>query len=133
MATGGKRFSGKKAPRKTTPAMRGVVKDTSVAKKPRRLGKGYRAARRMTKMQRSTRLLIRKAPFKDFMKEILDEESGGGMSITAGALLAMQTAVEHRSTERQRAAVYLLQFVDRSTLYPKHLELVTHLRRQSHV
>ena len=89
MSTGGK------APRKhlATKASRKNAPPTGRVKKPHRYRPGTVALREIRKFQKSTELLIRKAPFQRLVRE-LSQEFKCDLRFQSTALLALQEAAE---------------------------------------
>ena len=75
-----------KTSRKSAPAMGGV-------KKPHRFRPGTVALREIRKYQRSTDLLIRKAPFQRLVRDLAREKSAE-VRFQSSALMALQESVE---------------------------------------
>ncbi len=92
---------GKVPPNKQTDAPPSVGPDGEVQTKPRkahrRVRSGTAALRNIRKLQKSTTLLLRKAPFRRLVREIAQDQAPGtldGVRFTREALAAIQEATE---------------------------------------
>ncbi len=79
-----------------TKAARVAAQKAIAVRKPHRWRPGMVAAREIQKFQKTTDLLIRKAPFQHVVREILQQVSGkSDLQMQGTALLALQEAVEY--------------------------------------
>ncbi len=79
-----------------TKAARAAVKQAIAVRKPHRWRLGMVAAREIQKFQKSTDLLIRKAPFQCLVQEIVqDIPRKSDLQMQSTALLALQEAAEY--------------------------------------
>jgi histone H3 len=104
----GKRPSGKKC-------VKGISSSDVKIKKPHRFRPGTVALREIKRYQKSTELLIRKAPFQRLVKEIASEIVTDQLRFQSGAVAALQEAVES----------YLVGLFEDSNLCALHTKRVT--------
>ena len=109
-------------------------------KKPHRYRPGTVALREIRRFQKSTELLVRKAPFCKLVREIAGgvvlagEERQNTPKIAANlrfqgsALLATQEATEAYATTLFDDANHAAIHAKRTTIQPKDIQLVRHLR-----
>ena len=85
-----------KAPRKqlATKAARKSAPSTAGVKKPHRYRPGTVALREIRRYQKSTDLLIRKAPFQRLCRELTQKQSRGEFRFQASAIGALQESSE---------------------------------------
>ena len=99
-------------------------------KKPHRFRPGTVAMREIRKYQKSTDLLIRKAPFGRLVREIASEVKGGEHRFQESALLALQEAAESYLVgifeDSNLAAIH----ARRVTIMPKDMQLARRMRHQ---
>eukprot|EP00804_Cyclotella_cryptica_P023442 CCRYP_012108-RA/>CCRYP_012108-RA protein AED:0.06 eAED:0.02 QI:0/-1/0/1/-1/0/1/0/139 len=126
-----RKCTGGKAPRKqlATKAARKSAPAPGGCKKPHRYCPGTVALREIRKYQKSTDLLIRKLPFRRFLREVT-QDFHGDMRYQATALAASQEASE----------AYLIGLVEdtnlcaiharRVTIMPKDMQLSRQIRRE---
>jgi histone H3 len=97
-------------------------------KKKRRYKPGTLALKEIRKFQKSTELLIRKAPFCRLVREISNEVSPEPFRYTAESLLAIQEATEdflvHLFEDCNLCAIH----AKRVTIMPKDLQLARRIR-----
>ena len=123
-STSNKRLIGNgKAARKTAPATGGV-------KKPHRYRPGTVALREIRRYQKSTELLLRKAPFARFVREVCQDRKKD-MRWQSTGLLAMQEASESYLVgvfeDSNLAAFHSKR---RVTVMPKDIQLVRRIRNE---
>ena len=117
-----KKSTGGKAPRKqlATKAARRAAPDAK-AKKPHRYRPGTVALQEIRKFQKSTDLLIRRAPFARLVREIL--QTHGDYRIQPAALAAFQEAAEAHLVglfeDTNKCAIH----AKRVTIEPKDMQL----------
>mmetsp|Transcript_7316 Transcript_7316/g.18616 ORF Transcript_7316/g.18616 Transcript_7316/m.18616 type:complete len:140 (-) Transcript_7316:307-726(-) len=97
-------------------------------RKQRRYKPGTLALKEIRKFQKSTELLIRKAPFCRLVREISNEVSPEPFRYTAESLLAIQEATEdflvHLFEDCNLCAIH----AKRVTIMPKDLQLARRIR-----
>jgi histone H3 len=102
--------------------------DGSAQKKKRRYKPGTLALMEIRKFQKSTELLLRKAPFCRLVREISNEVSPEPFRYTAESLLAIQEATEdflvHLFEDCNLCAIH----AKRVTIMPKDLQLARRIR-----
>jgi histone H3 len=119
-----------KAPRKqlATKAARKSAPATGGAKKPHRYRPGTVALREISRHQKSYDLLIPKAPFFRWFKEIIDDFKGD-LRVQTAALLAAQEMAEafmvHRFDDSNLCAIH----AGRVTVMPKDMQLAKRIQR----
>jgi histone H3 len=121
--------SGGKAPRKhlATKAARKEALNTGGVKKPHRYRPGTVALREIRKYQKSTELLIRKAPFQRLVREIaMDYKADARFQSTA--VLALQEAAEAYLVVLFEDTNLCAIHVKRVTIMPKDIQLARRLR-----
>mmetsp|Transcript_13620 Transcript_13620/g.45031 ORF Transcript_13620/g.45031 Transcript_13620/m.45031 type:complete len:188 (+) Transcript_13620:174-737(+) len=103
-------------------------KDAEKPKAKRRYKPGTLALKEIRKFQKSTELLIRKAPFCRLVREISNEVSPEPFRYTAESLLAIQEATEdflvHLFEDCNLCAIH----AKRVTIMPKDLQLARRIR-----
>ena len=123
LPTGGKaprKFLATKAARKMAPAVGGV-------KKPRRWRPGTVALREIRKYQKSTELLIKRAPFARLVREIT-RDFKSDMRWTSSALSAIQEASEHYLVGLFEDTNLCAIHAKRVTIKPKDIQLARRIR-----
>jgi histone H3 len=79
-----------------TKAARAAAQKAIAMRKPHRWHPGTVAAREIRKFKKTTDLLIRKAPFQNLLREIVEQVSGkSDLGMQSTAVLALQEAVEY--------------------------------------
>ncbi|ACO68551.1 histone H3 [Micromonas commoda] len=115
-----------KKPRKESSKV--IDADGSQDRKRRRYKPGTLALKEIRKFQKSTELLIRKAPFCRLVREISNEVSPEPFRYTAESLLAIQEATEdflvHLFEDCNLCAIH----AKRVTIMPKDLQLARRIR-----
>ena len=96
-------------------------------KKKRRFHPGTVALRQIRKFQKSTKLLLRKAPFSRLIREIASGHKEG-LRWQASAVLALQEATEGYSVGLLSDANLLALHAKRVTIMSKDLQLARRLR-----
>jgi len=119
-STNGRKMLATKAARKGAPATGGV-------KKPHRYRPGTVALREIRRYQKSTDLLIRKAPFGRVVREILFEEKED-IRAQAVAVAATQEAAEAYTVGLYEDTNLSAIHAKRVTIMPKDMQLVRRIR-----
>lgn len=124
-----RRSSGGKAPRKILATMAARKSGLSVGgvKKPHRYRPGTVALREIRRYQKSTDLLIRKAPFMRFVKEIAYQIKSD-LRFQSTALLALQEAAEAYLVGVFEDANLCAIHAKRVTIMQKDLKLAMRIR-----
>ncbi|CAD2218840.1 histone H3 [Angomonas deanei] len=99
-------------------------------KKAHRWRPGTVALREVRKYQKSTNLLIAKAPFRRLVKEV-SMNFKTSMRVSAGALEALQESTENYLTSILSDAYLCTVHARRVTLFPKDLQLALRLRGET--
>jgi histone H3 len=117
-----------KKPRKKTADDADTGDEHASEKRRRRYKPGTLALKEIRKFQKSTDLLIRKAPFCRLVREISNEVSPEPFRYTAESLLAIQEATEdflvHLFEDCNLCAIH----AKRVTIMPKDLQLARRIR-----
>ena len=111
-----RKHTGSKAPRKvlaSKSARKGAPADGGI-KKPHRFRPGTVALREIRKFQKSTELLIRKAPFQKLVRELAAEHRSD-LRFQSMAIMAIQEATE----------AYMVQLFEDTNLCAIHARRVT--------
>ena len=128
------------APRKPVPSRRsrgglaigkemGEEQEEAVAKKMRRKYRpGTVALREIRRYQRTTEMLIPKAPFARLAREILENVSDGSYRLATQAALALQQACEAMLVILFEDANLCAIHSKRVTIMPKDIELARRIR-----
>ena len=128
------RFStGGKAPRKqlATKAARKSAKALGGVKKPHRYRPGTVALREIRRYQKSTDLLIRKAPFLRLYREIMfsdDVKAPDDFRVAAASALALQEATEAYLVGLFEDTNLCAIHAKRVTIMPKDIQLARRIR-----
>lgn len=96
-------------------------------KKARRYRPGTVALREIRRYQKSTDLLIRRAPFQRLVREI-SSEFKGDLRFQTSAILAIQTAAEEFLTDLFGDTNLCAIHAKRVTIFPKDMQLARRLR-----
>jgi histone H3 len=124
-STGGKYPRGHlatKAARKSTPSKGGV-------KKPHRYRPGTVALREIRRYQKSTDLLLRKAPFQRLVRQVHQEVTGKeGTRFQGSAILALQEASEAYKVVLFEDTNLCAIHAKRVTVMPKDMQLARRIR-----
>ncbi|KAL4447997.1 hypothetical protein ABPG75_005216 [Micractinium tetrahymenae] len=120
-----KRTAGKTPGKKTRSPLKTKA---AAAKKPHRFRPGTVALREIRKYQRSTALLIRKAPFARLAREITNNVAPEPFRWTVEAMMALQEATEdfivHLLEDCNLCAIH----AKRVTIMPKDMQLARRIR-----
>lgn len=122
------------APKKAVGAMKEPGKKMTVkgvAAKARRFKPGTVALREIRKFQKSTELLIRKAPFQRLVREIA-ENYKDDLRFQSNAIQAMQEAAEAYIVGLFEDTALCATHAKRITIQPKDMQLAIRLRGDSH-
>ena len=121
--------TGGKAPRKqlATKAARAAAKSTGGIKKPHRYRPGTVALREIKKYQKSTELLMRKAPFQRLVKEVA-EDFKKELRFQSTAVLALQASSEAYLVELFEDTNLCAIHGKRVTIMPKDIQLARRIR-----
>ena len=124
-----RKSTGGKTPRKqlATMAARKSAPATGGIKKPHRYRPGTVSLREIRKYQKSTDLLIPKAPFALLFREILQEEKSD-TRIQAAAMLAAQEMAEAFLVKRLEDSNSCAIHAGRVTIMPKDMQLVKRIQ-----
>jgi histone H3 len=129
-STGGKYPRGHlatKAARKSTPSKGGV-------KKPHRYRPGTVALREIRRYQKSTDLLLRKAPFQRLVRQVHQEVTGKeGTRFQGSAILALQEASEAYKVVLFEDTNLCAIHAKRVTVMPKDMQLARRIRGEEGV
>lgn len=122
-----------KSPRSYNRAFEGPSPESLRAKrKPHRYRPGTVALREIRKYQKSTELLIRKAPFQRFVREIVQDNfrafDGSALRFQSCALLALQEALEAFAVRLFEDTNLCAIHAKRVTIMPKDMQLALRLR-----
>lgn len=96
-------------------------KTSDVPRRKYTLKKGTKTIREMKKYQKSTALLVQRAPFKRLIKEVT-QDYNVSLLYSKNALEAMQTAAEEFITERFQKGICNTIFSNRKTLLVKDIQ-----------
>ncbi|KAJ3327717.1 centromeric DNA-binding histone H3-like protein cse4 [Blyttiomyces sp. JEL0837] len=124
---------GRSSPKKATPASKSAKKATPQTKS-RRYRPGTVALREIRKYQKSTDLLLRKAPFARLVREVADEYSttkvqeGVSLRFQSYALHALQEAAEHFLVHLFEDANLCAIHAKRVTIMQKDIQLARRIR-----
>ena len=124
-----RRSTGGKAPRQqlATKAARKSVPTSGGVKKPHRYRPGTVALREIRRYQKSTDLLIRKAPFQRLMKQIA-QEIKESVRFQSTAVLALQEASEYYLVGLFEDTNMCALHGKRVTITPKDMQLARRIR-----
>lgn len=126
-----RKSTGGKAPRKhlaTQAARKSAPGTSSQQKKPHRYRPGTRALMEIRKYQKTTDLLLRKAPFQRLVREVM-QNFKSDWRIQRTAVLAIQEAAEIFITRLFEDANLCALHAKRVTLMPKDIKLAVRLAR----
>ena len=110
-----------KAARKSLPVPGGI-------KKPHRYRPGTVALREIRRYQKSTNLLLRKAPFQRLVREIMQDLKKSDLRCQSTAILALQEASESYLISMFEDANLCAIHAKRVTIMPKDIELARRIR-----
>ena len=128
-----RKSTGGKAPRMqlATKAARKSAPPTFCLKKPHRYRPGTVALREIRRYQKSTELLVRKAPFQRLVREIATAENVSRVSdlrFQSSAMLALQEASEAYTVGLFEDTNLCSIHAKRVTIMPKDIQLVRRIR-----
>ena len=129
-----RKSTGGKAPRKqlATKAARKSAPATGGVKKPHRYRPGTVALREIRKYQKSTELLLRKAPFNRLVREILTSDLGKyGLRWQQNAVIALQEAAEAYMVSLFEDSQLEAVHGKRITINPKDMQLARRIRGET--
>ena len=123
-----RKSTGGKAPRKqlATKAARAKA-PKGIVKKPHRYRPGTVALREIRRYQKSTNLLIRKAPFQRLVREIA-QDFKNDLHFQANAVLALQEACEQYLVNLFEDTNLCAIHAKRVTIMPKDIQLARRIR-----
>ena len=126
-----RRSTGGKAPRQqlATKAARKSVPTSGGVKKPHRYRPGTVALREIRRYQKSTDLLIRKAPFQRLVREIA-QEIKENVRFQSTAVLALQEASEYYLVGLFKDTNMCTLHGKRVTIMPKDMQLARCIRSE---
>lgn len=138
LGSAGHRSTGGKQPRKEALGKEGQVTGASSGirgsdklKKPHRYRPGVVALREIRRYQKSTELLIRRAPFQRLVREIAQEFAhrvGGAIRFQSSAVLALQEAAEAYLVGLFEDTNLCALHAHRVTILPKDIQLARRIR-----
>lgn len=116
----------------TEAARRMAPRPKGVAVPKKRARNGMKALQEIRQHQKTTHLLIRKAPFQRLVREILQEvtPAGSNYRLQSVALLALQEAAEHHLTGVFDDSQLLAIHAKRITIFPRDMKLAMRIRRE---
>ena len=117
-----RRLTGGKSPRTAAMHKSAVGKVMSGVKKPHRYRPGTVSLREIRKYQKSTELLLRKAPFMWLVREIA-QDFKSELRFTSQAIECLQTACEAFVVRRFENANKCAIHAKRVTIMPKDMQL----------
>jgi len=94
---------------------------------------GTKALREIAKLQKSTNLLIPRAPFLRVVREIIYEVASENFRVTTMAVEALREAAESYLTGTFEDAYLLAIHAKRVTLFPRDIQLLVNLRRENDI
>jgi len=127
-----RKSTGGKAPRKT-PSQTAAKKNASVQggiKKPHRFHPGTVALREIRKFQKTTNLLIRRAPFQRLVREVA-QSYNTTIRFQMTALMALQEAAESYIVQLFESTNLCAIHAKRVTIMPRDIQLARRLRGES--
>lgn len=125
-----RKSTGGKAPRKqlaTKAARKAAHKSEGHVKKPHRYRPGTVALREIRKFQKSTDLLIRRAPFQRLVREIA-QDFKNDLRFQGTAILALQEASEAYLVSLFEDTNLCAIHAKRVTIFPKDIQLSRRIR-----
>ena len=125
-----RKSTGGKAPRKrlATKAARKSAPPASGVKKPHRYRPGTVALREIRRYQKSTDLLIRKAPFQRLTRELAHDHLKTNYRFQGSAILALQESTEAYSVGLNEDSNLCAIHGKRVTIMPKDIQLAHSIR-----
>ena len=124
-----RKSTGGKAPRRAlaTKSARKSAPSTGGLKKPHRYRPGTVALREIRRYQKSTELLIRKAPFQRLVREIA-QNFHSDLKFQSNAIMAMQEASEVYLVTLFEDTNLCALHAGRVTIFPKDIQLARRIR-----
>jgi len=83
------------------------------------------------KLQTSTKLLLRKAPFRKLVKEIASQNNDGPIMFKQQAMEALQEACEDYMIESFREADKHAKHANRKTISIKDIQMIAHVKART--
>jgi len=125
-----RKSTGGKAPRKrlATKAARKSAPPAAGVKKPHRYRPGTVALREIRRYQKSTDLLIRKAPFQRLTRELAHDHLKTDYRFQGSAILALQESSEAYLVGLNEDSNLCAIHAKRVTIFPKDIKLVQRIR-----
>jgi histone H3 len=117
----------RKAPKAAKAGKKKVAKSSGVKKSARKWHPGTVALRQVKKFQKSTNLLLRKAPFSRLVREVAAQYKDG-LKFASSALLAVQEATESYIVSVLSDTNLVAIHAKRVTIMPRDLALARRLR-----
>jgi histone H3 len=124
-----RKSTGGKAPKKAlaTTAARKSAPGAAGVKKPHRFRPGTVALREIRRYQKGTELLLRKAPFQRFVREVA-QDFNSSLKFTGIALMALQHASEAYTVGLFEDTNLCAIHGKRVTIMPKDIQLARRIR-----
>ena len=122
-----RKSTGGKAPRKQLAAKASRKAETSDAKKSRRYRPGTVALREIRRYQKTTDLLLKKAPFQRLVREVAQDYKAD-LRFQSSAVLAMQEASEAYLVGLFEDTNLCAIHARRVTIMPKDMQLARRIR-----
>jgi histone H3 len=124
-----RKSTGGKAPRRglATTAARKSAPGAAGVKKPHRFRPGTVALREIRRYQKGTELLLRKAPFQRFVREVA-QDFNSSLKFTGIALMALQHASEAYTVGLFEDTNLCAIHGKRVTIMPKDIQLARRIR-----
>lgn len=114
---------------KQASVVQSLKKDQGVARKRRRWRPGQVALREIRHYQKSTSLLIQKAPFQRLVRE-LSQKYWRDYRFQSNAVLALQEASEAYLTQLFEDTLLCAIHAKRKTVMPKDMQLARRIRKE---
>ena len=124
----GKAIRGKQLPTKAARVSESPRKLKKTIKRTYRFKPGTVALREIRKYQKSTELLIRKAPFQRLVREIAQDFMNLDGRFQSTSVMALQEASEAYLTQLNEDTNLLAIHAKRVTIQPKDIQLVRRIR-----
>jgi histone H3 len=124
-----RKTTGGLAPRKALATMAAMKQPATGIKRPHRFRPGTVALREIRRYQKSTELLIRRAPFVRLVKEII-QGLKPGFRIQSTAVGALQEATEAFAVQLFENANLCALHAKRVTVQPKDMQLTMRITNQ---
>ena len=102
-------------------------------KKKRRVRSGTKAFQEIKRIQRSTALMMKKAPFQRLVRHVANQVAGTEFDprFTIGALYALQEAAESYTTHLFEDTIIACIHGKRVTVMPKDMQMARRLRGET--